>query len=98
MRGGVLMDFIHAREYLEKGDVVVINSSHQCNVLLTTDSDFANYRSGRRFHYHGGYYKMFPVRIVVPHTDNWNITLDLAGGSANIRYSIDYIKQPEFTR
>jgi hypothetical protein len=89
------MDFIHAREYLQQGDIVVVNSSHQCNVVLTTDSEFANYRSGRSFHHYGGHYKMFPARIAVPHSDNWNITLDLGGGSANIRYSISYVKQSQ---
>jgi hypothetical protein len=91
------MNFIHAREYLHEGDIVVVNSSHQCNVVLTTDSEFANYRSGRSFRHNGGHYRMFPARIAVPHTDNWNITLDLGGGSANIRYSISYIKQPQFS-
>ena len=92
MDGDVMSDFIHAREYLQQGDVVVVNSSHQCNVALTTDIEFENYRTGRQFRHWGGFYKMFPARIVVPHTDNWNITLDLGGGSADIRYSISYIK------
>jgi len=87
------MDFIHAREYLQQGDVVVVDSSHQCNIILTTDNEFNNYRSGRQFRHYGGHYKMFPAKIAVPHPDNWNITLDLGGGSANLRYSISYLKQ-----
>ena len=87
------MDFIHAREYLQGGDIVVVNSTHQCNIVLTTDSEFENYRSGRKFGHYGGRYKMFPARIPVPHADNWNVALDLGGGSASIRYSIGYIKQ-----
>jgi hypothetical protein len=80
------MGFIHAREYLQEGDAVIVNSSHQCNVPLTTDSEFNNYRTGRPFRHWGGFYTRFPVRIV-PHTDHCNVTLDLAGGSANISYS-----------
>jgi uncharacterized protein DUF1883 len=87
------MDFIHAREYLQAGDIVLVNSSHQCNIVLTTDTEFDNYKSGRNFRHSGGHYKMFPARIPVPHADNWNVTLDLGGGLANIRYSIAYIKQ-----
>jgi hypothetical protein len=87
------MDFIHAREYLQQGDLVVVNSSHQCNIILTTDSEFQNYKARRSFRHYGGHYKMFPARVAVPHTDNWNIILDLGGGSANIRYSISYVKQ-----
>jgi hypothetical protein len=86
------MSFLHQREYLDEGDVVVVDCSHQCNVMLTTDNDFQNYRSGRAFHYRGGFFKRLPARIAVPHTGYWNITLDLGGGSANIKYSINVIK------
>jgi hypothetical protein len=58
-----------------------------------TDSDFSDYKSGRAHRYYGGHYERFPARITVPHTDHWNVALDLGGGSANIRYSIAYIKQ-----
>jgi hypothetical protein len=87
------MDFIHAREHLQQGDLVVVNSSHQCNISLTTDNEFNNYKSGRQFRHCGGHYKMFPVKIAVPHADNWNVTVDLGGGSANIRCSIGYVKR-----
>ena len=83
------MSFIHRRKLLEQGDVVVVNCSHQCNVLLTTDENFARYRLRQPFSYRGGHFKQFPVRITVPHTDEWNITIDLAGARANIKYSID---------
>jgi len=89
------MNFIHAREYLQQGDIVVVQSSHQCNIVLTTDGEFANYRSRGQFHAYGGHYKMFPARIVVPHTDYWDITLDLGGRSANVRYSFSYVRQSQ---
>jgi hypothetical protein len=60
-------------------------------VMLTTDNDFQNYRHGRQFRYHGGFFKRLPARIAVPYTGYWNITIDLGGGSANIQYSINVI-------
>jgi peptidyl-tRNA hydrolase len=86
------MSFIHAREYLQEGDAVIVNCDTQCNVIIMTDSEFANYKSGRQFRHYGGFYKMFPASILVPHADHWNTVLDLAGGHANIRYSITYAK------
>ena len=86
------MQFIHSREYLHDGDVVVVNSSHQCNVRLTDDNNFQKYRSGRQFEGYGGFYQRLPARIAVPRDGHWNITLDLGGGTANIRYSINVIK------
>jgi Domain of unknown function (DUF1883) len=86
------MNFIHSREYLDRGDVVVLNCDTQCNFMITTDSDFSSYRCGGSFRYYGGHYTCFPARIGVPHTDNWNITIDLGEGAANIRYNLEIIR------
>ncbi|AGO40213.1 MULTISPECIES: DUF1883 domain-containing protein [Pseudomonas] len=82
------MQFLHSRKYLNEGDVVEVNCSHQCNVRLTTDTQFSNFKNGRRHTYYGGFYERLPARITVPHTGYWNITIDLGGGSARITHSI----------
>ena len=86
------MNFLHSREHLNEGDIVEVDCSHQCNVRLTTDTNFANFKRGRAHQYFGGFYKMLPARIAAPHTGYWNITIDLGGGSANIRHSINIIR------
>jgi Domain of unknown function (DUF1883) len=91
-KGHPEMNFLHKREYLKAGDIVVVHCSHESNVLLTDDINFGNYRARRAFRYHGGHYRMFPVRIVVPSSGYWNVTIDLGGGRANIRYDINFIK------
>lgn len=87
------MQFVHSREYLSEGDVVVVECTHQCNVRLTDDSNFSKFKSGAAHRHYGGFYKMLPARIVVPYTGDWNITIDLGGGSARYRYSINILKQ-----
>jgi hypothetical protein len=87
------MSFIHSREYLSRGDVVQLNCDTQCNFMITTDSDFSSYQRGGRFQYYGGHYSRFPARIVVPQSDNWNITIDLGGGRADIRYNISILRR-----
>lgn len=87
------MDFIHSREYLNAGDVVVVDSNYKANVLLTDDHNFAQYRAGREFRYHGGHYVRFPVRIVAPSNGHWNVTIDLGGGGGNLKYSIRVVRK-----
>lgn len=87
-----MSNFIHAREWLEEGDIVVVECDHQCNVMLTDDANFQSYRRGGRFEYFGGHYKMLPARIAVPRNGHWNVTIDLGGRPANIRYNISYLK------
>lgn len=86
------MEFIHTREYLNDGDIVVVDCSHQCNVRLLDDNNFSKYRRGMRHEYFGGFFQKLPARIAVPRDGHWNITLDLGGGRANIQYSINVIK------
>ena len=88
-----MSNFIHAREYLHAGDIVVVQCSHQCNVRVMDDSNFSSYRSGGQHHYYGGFYQMLPARIAVPSNGYWNVTIDLGGGSANIRHSINFLKR-----
>lgn len=85
------MSFLHKRLHLNQGDVVVVNCSHQCNVMLLTDVNFNNYRRGARFEYRGGFFKMLPAKIAAPHGGEWNIVLDLGGRSASVRHSISVI-------
>ena len=80
--------FIHSREYLDGGDVVIVQCDHQCNVLVMDDSNFSSFSRRERHSYYGGFYRMLPARISVPHSDNWNIIIHLGGGWADIRYNI----------
>ena len=70
------MKFIHQREQLEEGDLVIIESSQPCNIRLMNDANFRSFRNGGRHTYHGGHFVDFPAKIRVPASGYWNITLD----------------------
>ena len=90
------MNFLHQREHLKAGEVVVLQCDTQCNFMLIDDSNFGSYQRGGRFAYYGGHFKYFPAKVVVPNSGYWNIVIDLGGGSANIRYSIGFLKHNHF--
>src|SRR4051812_12018282 len=75
-RHGNSVKFIHQREHLNEGDMVVIESSNACNIRLMSDANFRSFKNGGRHTYHGGAFDRFPAKIVVPSTGFWNITLD----------------------
>jgi len=87
-----MSDFIHSREFLKAGEIVIVDCDHQCNVRVMDDSNFQSYRRGGGHNYLGGFYQRLPVRIAVPNDGYWNTTIDLGGGRANIRYNIGYLK------
>jgi hypothetical protein len=86
------MRFVHSREYLNAGDVVVVQCSHQCNVRVMSDGDFRSFKQGRSHNYHGGHFKMFPARVVVPSSGYWNTTIDLGGSPSAFKYGVSYLK------
>ena len=86
------MQFIHAREYLNDGDLVEVNCDTQCNIMLTTDAEFERFKKGDGCTYHGGFYREFPALIKPKHSGYWNITLDVGVGyTATIRYTIKVV-------
>ena len=89
-----MANFIAAREFLAKGDVVVVQCSHQCNVLVMDDQNFQAYRQRKKCTYFGGHFKAFPARITVPADGHWNTVIDLGGKQAEISDAINYIRQP----
>ena len=88
-----MANFIAAREVLAKGDVVVVQCSHQCNVLVMDDANFQAYRARKKCTYFGGHFKAFPARIAVPANGHWNTVIDLGGREAAITHAISYIRQ-----
>lgn len=70
------MKFIHQREQLNEGDLVVVESSQPCNIRLMNDANFRSFKNGGRHGYHGGAFDRFPAKIKVPSSGFWNITLD----------------------
>lgn len=84
--------FIHARQRLAQGDVVIVQCSHQCNIFLMDDENFLAYRKRQKFTFHGGRFTHFPAKLPVPGDGNWNTVIDLGGREAAIQHSITYFR------
>lgn len=79
----------HSREHLSAGDVVVVNCTHQCNVMVFDDHNYRVYQSGGRAKYYGGFYTHLPARISVPTSGQWNVVLEAPHGA---RYGMSAIR------
>ena len=72
-----------------KGEAVVVTlSGSAANVRLMDSSNFQSYRSGRNHRYFGGLAKSSPVRLVVPNSGHWHVTVDLQGLRGTVRSGI----------
>jgi len=57
-------------------------------------SNYSNYKNGRRHSYYGGYVKKSPVRITVPRSGHWYVTIDLGGYAGTIKSSVNVLPGP----
>ncbi|MBL7902994.1 MAG: DUF1883 domain-containing protein [Bacteroidia bacterium] len=83
----------------EKGQIVEITlSGSAANVRLMDSSNFQNYRNGRQHKYFGGLAKQSPVRLSIPSSGNWHVTVDMQGLRGTVRSSIRMMPStlPEF--
>lgn len=55
------------------------------NVRLMDQSSFNNYKAGRQHRYHGGLAKRSPIRLRVPRSGTWHVTVDMQGLRGTVR-------------
>lgn len=75
--------------YRRDGETVVVTlSGSAANVRLMDSSNFQSYRSGRGHRYIGGLAKSPPVRLGIPHSGNWHVTVDMRGLRGTVRSGV----------
>ena len=61
------------------------------NVRLMDQSNFNNFKAGRQHRYHGGLVRRSPVRLQVPRSGTWHVTVDMQGLRGSVRSGIRVI-------
>lgn len=75
--------------FVNGGSIVeVILQGSAANVRLLDPANFNSYRTGRQHRYHGGLAKSSPVRLQVPHSGNWHVTVDMQGLRGVVRSNV----------
>ncbi|TKG89804.1 DUF1883 domain-containing protein [Puteibacter caeruleilacunae] len=80
---------------LQRGQIVEVTlQGNAANVRLMDSSNFQNYKSGRRHHYYGGLARSSPVRLQVPNSGRWYVTVDMQGLRGSVRTSVRTLPSP----
>ena len=90
------MKFIqHDLGYRQGGELVEVElSGNAANVRLMDSSNFSSYRNGRRHRYYGGLAQRSPVRLKIPHSGHWYVTVDMQGLGGSVRSSARVLPGP----
>ena len=74
---------------LSGGEIVEVTlSGNAANVRLMDNSNFQSFRAGRSHRYTGGHATRSPVRLQVPHSGHWYVTIDLGGYAGSVRSGV----------
>lgn len=82
------MKFIHWELQAGPDNVIRVDLDKAANVQLLDDTNFAAFRRGGRYRYHGGYYKHTPVSLVPPRTARWHVVVHLGGYAGTVRAAV----------
>jgi hypothetical protein len=75
--------------YQKAGETVEVTlSGSAANVRLMESSNLSSYKNARSHHYYGGLAKRSPVRLQIPHSGNWHVTVDMQGLRGTVRSSV----------
>jgi hypothetical protein len=77
------------------GEVVEITlSGNVANVRLMDSTNLMHFKRGQRHRYTGGLAKRSPVRLRIPHSGHWHVTVDLIGLSGSVHSSARMLPGP----
>ena len=87
------MKFTHYKlGHVAGGSVVEVSlRGSAANVRLMDQSNFNNFKAGRRHRYHGGLVAKSPFRARVPRSGTWHVTVDMQGLRGTVRSGIRVI-------
>lgn len=85
----------HDLGYRQGGEIVEVTlSGNAANVRLMDRSNFNSFKSGRQHRYHGGLVRRSPVRLPIPHSGHWYVTVDMQGLGGSVRSSARVLPGP----
>lgn len=83
------MNFLHFDVgNVQRGQIVEVTLTSWANVRLMTSSEFSSFKNGRQHRFIGGLAKQSPVRLQVPNSGHWYVTVDTQGLRDGTRASV----------
>jgi hypothetical protein len=87
--------FLHQEFDLQAGDIVEVTLDAPANVMLLDPANFANYKDGLSYRYHGGHAEESPVRLLTPRSGIWHVVVNLGGYPGSVRAEVRIYRDQE---
>lgn len=86
------MKFIHNDlGQRKRGEIIQVTLTSAANVRLMDSHNFSNYKHGRSHKYLGGLAKRSPLRLQIPSSGHWHVTVDMQGLRGSTKASVSVL-------
>jgi hypothetical protein len=72
----------------QRGEIVEITLTHSANIRLMDSFNLGSYKTGQRHSYIGGLAKKSPVKLQIPSSGHWHVTVDMQGLKGSTKASV----------
>jgi hypothetical protein len=87
------MQFLDSQIDLSTCDIVEVEIDRPANVRLMDSTNFASFRTGRRFRSWGGGYTGGIVRLPAPMPGHFHLVIDLGARGGTINHSVRVLQR-----
>jgi hypothetical protein len=92
------MNYVHQALDVGPDEVVEVTLDNLAHVRLLDETNYEHYRSGREYHYHGGYATTTIYLIRPPCPGRWHLVIDLGGHAGRVRSWVRLLSARETVR
>lgn len=73
---------------IKRDAIVEVTLSNGANVRLMTNSEFNNYKTGRKYKFIGGLAKISPINLQSTSSGRWYVVVDMEGLQGSTKASV----------
>ena len=89
------MKYLHFELTLAQNEIIQATIQQQSYLRIMDNENYANYRRGDQYRYHGGVATGSPAVIKPPMAGQWHLVIDLGGAEGEVTATVHIIKETE---
>lgn len=89
------MKYLHFQVQVQADEVIQVVLQQSAYLRLMDDDNYASYRRGDQYRYHGGMASGSPAVIKPPTPGAWHLAIDLAGEDGEVKATVHVINEAD---
>lgn len=87
------MRYLHFQLQVKADEVIQVVLQQSAYLRLMDDDNYASYRRGDQYRYHGGMASGSPAVIKPPTGGSWHLAIDLGGEDGEVKATVNIVNE-----